>query len=150
MLSAPSMAGPGFINMACSRSAQSRREATIELAKVGSFDCSELIIRTTSLALLIRAIDVTAADELCAGLKGTNFHSFFRRCRAGVRIILACPAPAPTEPPMPIPVQHCPTVAVVHCAFSRGTSGLRRASLSKSRAVAVSFSVHLSVFAKQR
>lgn len=60
--------------------------------------------------------------------------------RAGVRITLAWPCTCtdrPTEPPPPpnlyiSPVQHCPPV---RCAFSRGSSGLRRASLWENKGV---------------
>ena len=77
-------------------------EVTLELARVAALAMyNECIIRMTSRVSQTRVIDVTAADEWCAEPEGDMFYSLTRRLRAGVRITLACPAPAsaPTEPP---------------------------------------------------
>jgi hypothetical protein len=98
----------------------------------------------TSLVSQIRVIDVTAADEIFAGLEGDNFYSFVRRLRAGVRITLAWPCTCPDRTPrmstLDSPVQHCcpcgswcgASLAVIRAAYDGPVSGRTRPLWSHS------------------
>jgi hypothetical protein len=109
-----------------------------------AFDCGECLPRMISLVSQIRVIDVTAADEIFAGLEGDNFYSFFRRLRAGVRITLAWPCTCTDRTPristLDSPVQHCSPygswrgapLAVVRAVYDGPVFGRTRPSWSHS------------------